>query len=108
MDDFLNKKTNSDKDKEVDENKKIELKFFKEKRTSRTYIYNMENYITEPEKLADIMKNIKKSLGTACTYKKTEFGKGYGFNGDLRTRIAKELIDTGMIKNEDFKNNYLN
>lgn len=100
-DDFLNKKT-EDKD-EVLETTKIEFKFFKEKRTTRTYIYNLEHFITDPDILKTVLKKLKKSLGTACTKKDTEFGLAYGFNGDFRKRIAQELIASGIVSADDFK-----
>lgn len=101
MDDFLNKKTNDNE--EVLDAKKLEFKFFKEKRTTRTYIYNLEHFIPDPKNLKGVLKVIKKALGTACTKKETEFGLAYGFNGDCKKRIADELINNGFVKVEDFK-----
>ena len=44
--------------------KRIKLRFMKEKRTSRTYIEGIEKFFDE-EKIKEIMQQIKKKLSTS-------------------------------------------
>lgn len=100
MDDLLTLHTEN-KDIVTDK-KQIEFKFFNEKRTNRTYIYNLEEYIRDPELLKVFLKKLKKNLGTSCTQKKTEFGVAYGFNGDQQQRIKQAIIDNKIATIDDF------
>ena len=102
MEDFLKTKVNDAEKIGIDE-KKIEFKLLKEKKASRTYVLNLEHYVTDPAKLELLLKNIKKSMGTGCIKKETEFGLGYGFNGDLKNRIVQYLIDNEIVPKNAFK-----
>ncbi len=102
MDDFFKTKVNDGEKIGLDE-KKIEFKFVKEKRASRTYVLNLEHYVNDPVKLELLLKNIKKSMGTGCIKKETEFGLGYGFNGDLKNRIIQYLIENEIVTKNAFK-----
>lgn len=103
MDDFL-KKDNETNDTIGIGEKKVEYKLIKEKRAIRTYVLNLEQYITDKTKLETTLKNLKKSLGTACVKKETEDeGVWYGFNGDLKIRITQYLVDNKIVPKTAFK-----
>jgi translation initiation factor 1 (eIF-1/SUI1) len=83
---------------------KIELKNFKEKKTTRTYIYNLDKFITDEKKLEDVITTLKKKiLATSCIEKNTETGKIYGFQGIHEVKIRKYLIDNNLAQETDFK-----
>ena len=105
MDDFLNKNKNeTDPNHEpAAEVKKIEFKYIKEKRCMRTYILNLEHHIQDDATRANLMTRLKKALGTACVYKETEFGFGYGINGDFKKKITSYLVDNNIVPKEAFK-----
>ena len=102
MDDFLRKNTNEE-NKLCLVDKKIEFRYIKEKRTSRTYIFNLDHYIKDDEKVKLLLISLKKTLGTACIKKENEFGVGYGFNGDFTARITQYLIDNKIVTKDAFK-----
>jgi translation initiation factor 1 (eIF-1/SUI1) len=103
MDDFLKKSASGAKTEPAFEDKKIEFKIIKEKKSSKTYIFNLNKYIKDPAQLDTVLKTLKKSLGTSCTARDTEFGYGYGFGGDFSQKIKRYLIDNGYVNKEDFK-----
>ena len=95
--------------------KRIKLRFMKEKRTSRTYIEGIEKFFDE-EKIKEIMQQIKKKLSTSyfkrigddseeeSKNKKTIVQKvtkdiyiAHGFSGDHKERIRTLLIETYKI-----------
>lgn len=83
---------------------KIELKNFKEKKTTRTYIYNLDKFISDPKKLEDVISTLKKKvLATSCIEKDTDTGKIYGFQGIHEIKIKKYLIDNNYVQDSDFK-----
>jgi hypothetical protein len=97
--------------------KRIKLRFIKEKRTSRTYIEGIEKFFDE-EKIKEIMQQIKKKLSTSYfkrtdeeleedskskknTTQKTKGGDiAHGFSGDHKERIRTILVDTYKIPEE--------
>lgn len=101
MDPFIIKRNN---EQQILEECKIEIKFFKEKKTSRTYIYNLGKFITEEKMLDSIIKDLKKKLATSCMIKNEKgYGNVYGFQGDHKKMIVTYLISNNLIKEEDFK-----
>lgn len=98
--------------------KRIKLRFMKEKRTSRTYIEGIEKFFDE-EKIKEIMQQIKKKLSTSY-FKRTEdevdedskskknnlqkttkaSDIAHGFSGDHKERIKSILVDTYKIPEE--------
>jgi hypothetical protein len=95
--------------------KRIKLRFIKEKRTSRTYIEGIEKFFDE-EKIKEIMQQIKKKLSTSyfkrigddteedSKSKKNTIQKvtkdiyiAHGFSGDHKERIRNILIETYKI-----------
>lgn len=103
MDDFLKKSTSGSKTEPTFDDKKIEFKIIKEKKSSKTYVFNLDKHIKDPAQLDTILKTLKKSLGTSCTARDTDFGHGYGFSGDFSQKIKKYLIDNGYVAKDDFK-----
>jgi hypothetical protein len=101
MDSFL-KKNNDDVKAAPAEEKKIEFKCIKEKKCMRTYMFNLEHFISDAKQLDIATTGIQKAIGTGCTKKETDFGIGYGFNGDLAKRIKKYLLDKKLVVENNF------
>lgn len=80
-------------------NKKISLHHIKEKRTCRTYITGLKDFLNE-EELDKTKKELQKALGTNSNM--NEQGD-YGFNGDYTKDNTKKII----IKNSILKCNKL-
>ena len=82
---------------------KIEFKHLKEKKL-KTCMFNFEKFVTDPKELDKHIRNIKKTLGTACTWKETiDMGNFYSFNGDLIIKIKAYLIDNDVVDKNNFK-----
>lgn len=102
MDSFIIERTNNEQ--QILEEYKIEIKFFKEKKTSRTYIYNLGKFITDEKTLETVIKDLKKKLATSCIIKNEEgYGNVYGFQGDHKRTIVTYLINNKFVKEDDFK-----
>lgn len=101
MDDLLGKKVTSDETSSVE--KKIEMKYIKDGKTYRTFILNLEYFIEDEKMLDKIINDMKKSFGTSCIHKLTDFGAGYGFSGDLEARIKSQLKSKYLIPESAFK-----
>lgn len=83
--------------------KKIEMRYVKDGKAYRTFVFNLEHFIKGKKELDEIVHGIKKTFGTSCAYKETEFGVGYGFAGDCSTKIKRYLIDKKVVTSENFK-----
>jgi len=84
--------------------KKVEIKYIKDGRAHRTFVFNLEVHIKDKKLLDEtIINQMKKSFGTSCAYKETEFGYAYGFAGDLGTKIKSFLIDKRYLTAANFK-----
>ena len=103
MDDFLQKNNADAQQSPPIEVKKIEFKHIKEKKCMRTYILNLEHFVPNDTDRTDLMTKLKKALGTACVYKETEFGPGYGFSGDFTVKIKTYLINNKIMTKDAFK-----
>lgn len=102
INDLLPKKVDQGTEPSVTD-KKIEMKYIKDGRSHRTFVFNLELYIKNKEDLNKIINKMKKSFGTQCVYKETEFGFAYGFAGDLSARIKQSLIESHLVTAENFK-----
>lgn len=93
--DLSNLELGKDCDKELFDNidKKIKLRFEKQKKTSRTLIEGLHYFFTSEE--TDVFcQKMKKKLGTSCL--KTILPDGtteIGFNGDHRMTLKKLFIE---------------
>lgn len=76
--------------KQID--KKIVLKFMKEVKTSRTYIFGLDDYIRTKEDRDDFLKNLKKSLGTSIIERHDNNQNVYGFAGDHVKKIYECIV----------------
>ena len=76
----------------VEIDKHIRLRFLKEKKTNRTYILGLDDFIPDSKKLADYVKHIQKTLSTGMTEKDEDGKKVFGFQGDHRTKIEQLLM----------------
>jgi hypothetical protein len=81
---------------------KITLQFLKEKKTSRTYIIGLEDFI-EASQITKFVNSLKASLGTSSYERIIDEKKCYGFQGNhietIRQKIISELkIDKKKIK----------
>ena len=89
--------------KQID--KRVTLRFMKEKKTSRTYIEGLEDFLSE-DQINEIIKKIKK-FGTSYLKRTDEDGEdktskkpvaiAHGFNGDHKTKIIKMLTEEYKI-----------
>lgn len=102
MDDFLKRKDSDNGTNDPAVKKKIEFKIIKEKRSNITYVFNIEQYITDPAKVKDAMSDMKKAFGTFHVKKELEFGTGHGFSGDFKDQIKTYLIKHKYVTVEDF------
>lgn len=102
MNDFLPKKIDQYAEPSVLD-KKIEMKYIKDGRSHRTFVFNLELYIKDKTVLDNLINKMKKSFGTQCAYKETEFGFAYGFAGDLSSRIKQYLLDSKHVIPANFK-----
>jgi hypothetical protein len=85
-------------------NKKITLHFVKEKRTSRTYIVGLKNFISETE-MQILSKKLQKSMGTNSII--NEEGD-CGFNGDYTSdTVKKTIIRDCILGNTNIKRDLL-
>jgi hypothetical protein len=82
--------------------KYVTLQFFKEKKTTRTYIIGLDGFM-KSEEVKSFVNDTKKKLGTAMLEKQDDiFGTMYGFNGDHETRI-REMLIASKIPEEKIK-----
>ncbi len=73
--------------------KKIIIKFIKEKKTSRTYIFGLEDFVNDINDRKKFMTDIKKLLGTAGIFKKeNNMHECIGFNGNHIQSIREFIM----------------
>jgi len=86
---------------------KIDIKYMKDGRAHRTFVYNLEHYIPDKKIRDQHIKKMQQQFGTSCVYKSTPFGNAYGFGGDFSTKIKEYLISNtnGCIDNSNFSRN---
>lgn len=87
--------------KQID--RKLTLKFMKEVKTSRTYIFGLDNYIKVKEDRNEFIKNLKKSLGTSVIEKEAESGQAYGFAGDHVKYIYEYIVKKNICPIHEIK-----
>lgn len=74
--------------------RRIKLRFLKEKKASRTYIEGLDKFFNECC-IKDMIKKIQKKLSTGYNANLDASGNivSHGFNGDHKERIKKILIE---------------
>ena len=65
----------------------ITLRYIKDGKAARTYIYGLELFVTTPEEVIKIAKEIQKKLSTGYFNQ----NNSHGYNGDHRLKIEKLL-----------------
>jgi translation initiation factor 1 (eIF-1/SUI1) len=80
----------------------IYIKFFREKKTSRTYILGLSDFMDGPtaNKFAN---GLKKKLGTGMIETEQDGKISYGFQGDHIAKIKEFLITDAKIPKEKIK-----
>lgn len=74
--------------------KHIEIKFLKEGRRNKTYIYGLSDYMTGDNKdtnLTKFVEKLKKKLGTSMVEEEKDGKKYFGFGGD-HVDVIKNII----------------
>src|SRR3989338_7307201 len=82
-----------------DIDKKIKLKYIKDKKSKRTFISGLHSFMSI-EKIDEIISALKKNLGAGVTIKETDNGKEYGFQGQHADTIKIYLIEECKISKE--------
>ena len=74
--------------------RRIKLRFLKEKKASRTYIEGLDKFF-ETNSIKEMVKKIQKKLSTGYNSLSDTEGNitSHGFNGDHKERIKKILIE---------------
>jgi hypothetical protein len=93
------------KEKELFDNidKKVSLKFEKQKKTNRTMINGL-HYFLNPEEIKSFGNKIKKRLGTGCIEKILDDGYiEIGFNGNHILILKKILMEDLKIEKDRIK-----
>jgi translation initiation factor 1 (eIF-1/SUI1) len=100
MDDFLD--ANVDKNDDFQEQKKIVIKHRKIKRATRTFLYNIEDWL-ETDEIKTVSKKIKKKLGTSSQTITDDEGTALTFNGDHTDEIKSMMIEySDKLSNKSF------
>jgi hypothetical protein len=103
--------SNSDSDTETNNkdilkqiDKKLVIKYMKEIKTSRTYIYGLYNYIKTKEETKEFIKKIKKALGTSVFEKMDDDNNMiYGFAGDHTKYIYDYIVKNNITPISEIK-----
>lgn len=101
MDDFLKKDKVGQEPSLVD--KRVYMRYIKDEKRWRTFVFNLEHHIKDKKVLEDAVTNLKKSLGTSCTYKDSTLGFGYGFGGEHSGRIKSYMIEKKLVTEDAFE-----
>ena len=68
----------------------------------RTYVFNLRENVNS-EKMPEVIKLLKKSLGTSHSVKILDDKETYSFCGDLKDRIMRILINNNVVTKDAFK-----
>ena len=82
--------------------KKVTIKFLKEKKTNRTYITGLEGFLIDSI-IENITTDLKRRLGTGMLKKNIEGIWMYGFQGDHRMAIKEYLVSKTNITEDKIK-----
>jgi len=98
---FENMDSQQDILKQID--RKIIVKYMKEGKNTKTYIYGLDYYM-KPEAHQQFCKDLqKKKLGTSMIKRVEDDKTVYAFGGDHCDKIVQELINTKIIPKNEIK-----
>jgi two-component SAPR family response regulator len=98
---FENMDSQQDILKQID--RKIIVKYMKEGKNTKTYIYGLDYYM-KPEAHQQFCKDLqKKKLGTSMIKRVEDDKTIYAFGGDHCDKIILELINTKIIPKNEIK-----
>jgi translation initiation factor 1 (eIF-1/SUI1) len=86
----------------TDIDKIVTIRWLKEKKTSRTYVSGLQDFISD-EEIKKIVKTLKEKLGTGASEFKNEGKSDYGFQGDHREKVKKFLVENVGIPEKKIK-----
>lgn len=90
MDDFLD--AHAEQTDDFQEQKKIVIKHRKIKRATRTFLYNINDWL-QPDEIKVVSKKIKKKLGTSSQIITDNEGTALTFNGDHTQEIRQLMLE---------------
>lgn len=90
MDDFLD--AHAAQTDDFQEQKKIVIKHRKIKRATRTFLYNINDWL-QPDEIKVVSKKIKKKLGTSSQIITDTEGTALTFNGDHTQEIRQLMLE---------------
>ena len=85
-----------------DIDKIIIIRWVKEKKTNRTYVSGLHDFL-EVEIINKLVKKIKERLGTGSLKSDTSGGIIYGFQGEHKEKIKKFLLENTEIPESRIK-----
>ena len=92
MNDFLD--ANTEQTDDLKEQKKIVIKHRKIKRATRTFLYNIDDWLDlNSDEIKDMIKSVKKKLGTSSQIVTDDEGTALTFNGDHTQEIRQMMLD---------------
>jgi len=88
--------------KQID--RKIIIKFLKEGKTSRTYIFGIDGFIKSQQEIDTFIKKLQKTLGTSLITKQSDTNTPvYGFGGDHIRTIYDFILKNKICNALDIK-----
>lgn len=90
MDNFLD--SNKGKADELQEKKQIVIKHRKIKKATRTFLYNVDHWLSDDD-IKSVQTKLKKKLGTSSQIVEDDEGKALTFNGDHTQEIKDLMIE---------------
>lgn len=82
--------------------KHIEIRFLKEGRRNKTYLYGFCDYVEE-KNLKKIIEKIQKNLGTSVKEEEKDGKKFYAFGGDHVSTLKKIMLNEFKIPQDKIK-----
>ena len=104
MDNFLDANEENENENEIKDQKKIVIKHRKIKRSTRTFLYNIDNWMG-PAEIKGAKKLVQKKLATSSQVVEDDEGVALTFNGD-HSLVIKELMiqySDGVLTEDSFE-----
>lgn len=83
--------------------KHIEIKFIKEGRRNKTYIYGLDDYIEDKKELKKCVEKLQKKMGTSLLEEEKDGKKCYGFGGDHVNTLKIFVINDLKVPKDKVK-----